>query len=118
MYVAGALEFERPFRGPLYKFFTLHSRLPVRRVAPYVKFMFSYLADQLALSRHFTCSTVLQLAGVRSTCGRAGQQLQNGHRGFVSSPVDFSLGLDGYREVQLALDLRPRRHDFLGDVPF
>ena len=32
VYVAGALEFERPFLGPLYRFLTIHPRNSVRRV--------------------------------------------------------------------------------------
>ena len=32
MFVAGALEHERPFLGPLHKFLTLHPRNAVRRV--------------------------------------------------------------------------------------
>ena len=31
MFVAGALEHERPFLGPLYKFLTMHPRDSVRR---------------------------------------------------------------------------------------
>ena len=36
MFVAGALEHERPFLGPLYKFLTMHPRDSVRRVPSYV----------------------------------------------------------------------------------
>ena len=35
VYVAGDLEFERPFLGPLYKFLTGHPRGSVRRVEVY-----------------------------------------------------------------------------------
>ena len=38
MFVAGALEHDRPFLGPLYKFLTLHPRNAVRRVPPYAAF--------------------------------------------------------------------------------
>ena len=38
MYVVGALEYERPFLAPLYKFMALHARGTVRRVPAYVSF--------------------------------------------------------------------------------
>ena len=38
MFVAGALEHERPFLAPLYKFLTMHPRNSIRRVPPYVCF--------------------------------------------------------------------------------
>ena len=43
MLVAGALEHERPFQAPLYKFLTMHPRNSVRRVPPYVAFIMRYL---------------------------------------------------------------------------
>ena len=39
MYVAGALDYERPFLGPLYRFLALHPRNVIRRVPSYVAFM-------------------------------------------------------------------------------
>ena len=36
MYVVGALEFERPFLGPLYKLMSIHPRNSVRRVPAYL----------------------------------------------------------------------------------
>ena len=53
VYVAGALEFERPFLGPLYKFLTIHPRGSVRRVPPYVAFILKYIAHQVERSRHY-----------------------------------------------------------------
>ena len=38
MFVAGALEYERPFLGPLYRFMSLHPRNSIRLVPAYVKF--------------------------------------------------------------------------------
>ena len=43
MFVAGALEHERPFLAPLYKFLTMHPRNSIRRVPPYVAFILRYL---------------------------------------------------------------------------
>ena len=56
MFVARALELERPFLGPLYKFMALHPRQSTRRVPAYVSFILHYLADQVAQSRHYNCS--------------------------------------------------------------
>ena len=44
MFVACALEHERPFLAALYKFLTMHPRDSVRRVPPYVSFILRYLA--------------------------------------------------------------------------
>ena len=56
MYVAGALEYERPFLGPLCRFMPLHPRNSVRLVPAYVKFFLSHLATQLELCRHYSCA--------------------------------------------------------------
>ena len=56
MFVAGALEYERPFLGPLYRFMSLHSRNSVRFVPAYVKFFLSHLATQLELCPHCSCA--------------------------------------------------------------
>ena len=55
MYVAGALEHERPFLAPLYRFMTMHPRHSVQSVPPYVSFFLSFLADQVSQCRHYTC---------------------------------------------------------------
>ena len=59
MYVVGALEFERPFLGPLYKFMSIHPRNSVRRVPAYVSFILRYLDQQIQKSRHYSCATEL-----------------------------------------------------------
>ena len=56
MYVLGALEFERPFLGPLYRFLTLQPRGSVRRVPSYVSFILRYLARQVERNRHYPCA--------------------------------------------------------------
>ena len=55
-YVAGALEYERPFLGPLYRFMSLHPRDSVRAVPPYVSFFLRHLAAQISECRHHDCS--------------------------------------------------------------
>ena len=62
MFVAGALEHERPFLAPLYKFLTTHPRDSIRRVPPYVSFILKYLAREVSLKRHYE-------SGVRITSG-------------------------------------------------
>ena len=56
MFVVGALEHERPFLGPLYRFLTIHPRDSVRRVPPYVSFILRYLAGQITRQRHYSCN--------------------------------------------------------------
>ena len=62
MYVAGALEFERPYLAPLYKFMNLHPRDSVRRVPAFVAFILRYLATQVEECRHSPCASVLRSA--------------------------------------------------------
>ena len=54
-YVAGALEHERAFWSPLYKFLALHPRESVRRVPCYVRVILTYVASDVAKCRHFDC---------------------------------------------------------------
>ena len=56
MYVVGALECEKPFLGPLYRFLALHPRGSIRRVPLYISFIPSYLSRQIARCRHFPCA--------------------------------------------------------------
>ena len=60
MYVAGALEYERPFLSPLYSFLSLHPRGAVRKVPAYVKHFLRYLARQVSQSRHYNCATTMR----------------------------------------------------------
>ena len=53
MFVAGALELERPSLAPLCKFLTMHPRDAVRRVPPYVSFILKYLANEISKKRHY-----------------------------------------------------------------
>ena len=58
-YVSGALEFERPFLAPLYRFLTIHPRGCIRRVPSYVALILRYLASQIRLQRHYRCDSVV-----------------------------------------------------------
>ena len=55
MYVTGALEHERPFMAPLYKFMTIHPRHSVQAVPSYVAFFLRFLAGQVEQRRHNAC---------------------------------------------------------------
>ena len=59
MYVAGALEYERPFLGPLCWFMSLHSRDSVQTVPAYVSFFLRHLSQQLQNSRRYDCAAKL-----------------------------------------------------------
>ena len=59
MYVAGALEFERPFLIPLHRFLTLLPRTSIRCLPAYVVFILRYLADRIQESRHYDCILLL-----------------------------------------------------------
>ena len=54
--MAGALEYERPFLGPLYRFMSLHLRNSIRLVPAYVKFFLSHLSVQIGKCRHYDCA--------------------------------------------------------------
>ena len=56
MYAVGALEYERPFLGPLYRFLVVHPRGSVRRVPCFVKFILRFLASQVEHTRHYSCA--------------------------------------------------------------
>ena len=62
MYVVGALEYERPFLGPLYRFLILHPRGSVRKVPGFVKFILRFLAAQVEKTRHHSCAVELRPA--------------------------------------------------------
>ena len=55
-YVAGALDYERPFLGPLYRFLALHPRNFIRRILSYEAFMLRYLALQMSENQHCDCA--------------------------------------------------------------
>ena len=59
MYVAGALQYERPFLAPLYKFLSMHPRGSTRTVPAYVAFFLNYLAKHIEECRHSSCSEEL-----------------------------------------------------------
>ena len=77
MYVAGALEYERPFLSPLYSFLSLHPRGAVRKVRAYVKYFLRYLSRQVSLSR-YNCA--MMSLGYSPSGGRSGKSRQDRDR--------------------------------------
>ena len=59
MYVVSALEYERPFLAPLYRFMTMHPRRSTRRVPAYVRFILNYIAEEVSGTRHYPRDSVL-----------------------------------------------------------
>ena len=52
MFVAGALERERPFLGQLHKYMSMHPRDAVRRIPSYVTFILNYPLKEMSKKRH------------------------------------------------------------------
>ena len=105
MYVAGALEFERPFLAPLSRYLNLHPRDSVRRVPAYVAFILRYLADQVEESRHSTCASELRPI---ETAPRVDAQASGGRTGVGGWwPVLDESGVpDPARSPWFALEIR------------
>ena len=70
MYELGALEFERPFLGPLYILLTLHPRGAIRRVPSHVAFILRYSARQVEVGTNSAQSTNSQQSAHRGLTRR------------------------------------------------
>ena len=91
MYVAGALEYERPFLGPLYKFLALQPRGTVQRLPSYVVMILRYLAEQVMETRHYDCAAQVR---VSDTAPRVDAQASDDRAGIGGwCPVLDSTGL-------------------------
>ena len=62
MFVAGALEHERQFLGPLCKFSSMHPRNAARMIPSCVSFILQYLSSEIAKKRHHPCGTRVRAA--------------------------------------------------------
>ena len=93
MFVAGALEFERPFLAPLYKFMAMHPRSSVRRVPPYVAFFLQYLSQQVAKKRHYDCAVDLQLASSSPRVDAQASRTRTGLGGWLPAVIDGKIDL-------------------------
>ena len=104
MYVAAALEFERPFLSSLYRFLTLHPRDSVRRLPGYVVFVLQYFADRIQESRHYDCAAELISSDVAP---RVDAQACDGRTG-ETGPVQITMVQCGKRSSQLLMGFQPR----------
>ena len=83
MFVAGALEHERPFLAPLYKFLTMHPRDSIRRVPPYVSFILKYVSREISLKRHYECGTKISSADCTLRVDAQASDMSHWHRRMV-----------------------------------
>ena len=77
MFATGALEHQRPFMAPLYKFMISHPRHSVQVMSSYVSFFFRFLARQVEQRRHYPCAVQTFPRVVSTTSGRAGFGREN-----------------------------------------
>ena len=83
MYVAGALEYERPFLAPLYKFMSLHPRGSVRKVPAYVSFFLAHLSRQIEENRHYSCATEQRSSAVSPRVDAQASESRTGLGGWL-----------------------------------
>ena len=57
IYVAGALEYERPFLAPLYMFLNIHPRDSTRKLPSHVDFILRHLSNQVEREKHHSFAT-------------------------------------------------------------
>ena len=62
MYIFGALEYERPFLGPLYRFMVVHPRGLVQKLPGFFRLILRFLADQVEKNRHYPCAVEVRQA--------------------------------------------------------
>ena len=116
MYVAGPLEHQNPFLGPLHKFMSLHPQDSVRAVPPCVSFFLRYLAEQISQCRHHDSSVKLFADQVAPRFDAQGSSTRTGIGGWLLQ-VDETWKIDvkasrwfslEITEEKVALDLRER----------
>ena len=111
MFVAGALEHERPFLGPLYKFISIHPREATRMIPPYVKFMLRYLSAEITKQRHCQRSTRLTTADCSPRVGAQASATGTGIGGWF--PVTDDEGnLNPWMSAWFSLEIKK------GDFPW
>ena len=122
MFVVGALEYERPFLGPLYRFLMLHPRGSVRRVPGFVKFILRFLAAQIEQTRHYSCAVELRSAPSALRVDAQASDTRTGLGGCLPTADEngsiqkwlspwYSLEID---KAHLLLGLRERRQSRTG----
>ena len=108
MFVAGALEFERPFLAPLYKYMVMHPRSSVRKIPPYVAFFMQYLSQQVAKKRHYDCAMDLQFAPSSPRVDAQASRTRTGLGGWLPEVTDGKIDLWSSRWFSLEV----KREDF------
>ena len=104
MFVVGALELERPFLGPLYRFMSLHPRSSVRKVPPYVRFFLRHLADRVSGSRHYNCAVSMESTTVAPRVDAQASSERTGIGGwFPHRGQDGKIDIRGSRWFSLEL---------------
>jgi hypothetical protein len=97
-FVAGALEYERPFLAPLYTFLGVHSGNPLRALPVYVLLALEFIASRVERRRHYP-------SAVRRSCVPLGPRVDARAEG-------SSIGIGGWLPTrgpdgQVALELSP-----------
>ena len=121
MYVAGALEYERPFLAPLYKFLVLHPRNSIRLVPADVSFILWHLAKQIEECRHYSCAvSSLSAASAIRVDSQASAERTGLGDGILTRTVRISHALQGRSGFRLRLHLphSGRFHSALRKVGF
>ena len=83
MYVAGALEYERPFLAPLYKFLNVHPRGSTRKLPSYVAFILRHLLIQVERERHFSCATQMLPTDISPRVDAQASETRTGNGGWL-----------------------------------
>ena len=105
MYVAGALEHERPFLAPLYRFMTMHPRHSVQSVPPYVSFFLKFLADQVSQCRHYSCDVKEFPARAASRVDAQAPDSRTGNGGWLLA-IKPDGSIDVWRSYLFSLELQ------------
>ena len=112
MHIAGALEHERPFLAPLYKYITIHPRRSVQVVPSYVSFFLRFQASQVEEAPLLRSA---DLPRFRSTPGRCtGVGGQDGC--WWLAPGGQTGWLSRAHARKLAVGVREVRHTVAADV--
>ena len=118
MFVAGALEHERPL-GSLCKFLTLHPRSAVRRVPPYVSFILNFLSQSVSIGRHYDCNQFLDRSNVAPRVDAQASGTRTGIGGWFPY-LDEKGSIDQWRSPWFSMEVTPEVFPWIyerGDKP-
>ena len=104
IHVVGALEVERPFLGPLWRYMSLHPRNSVQKIPGYFRFFLRYLADQVATSRHYHCAVELHASTLAPRVDAQASSTRTGFGGwFPAAAPDGKIGVSISRWFSLEI---------------